>query len=93
VNIGEGYVYDYITRDESGALHLYSQDCCVGEDGRITADKGPADHTGSIDAETLAEWATQFTLDSEHGDPEDCITDWGHTLVGHRLTRNPEIDK
>lgn len=88
VTVGDSYVYDFITRDASGRLRLFTQDCTVNEDGYIQADHDPRDMTNSIDAETLAEWAGEFTLDTSHGDPADCMVAPGETLVGHRLMQS-----
>ena len=85
VNVGDEYLYDFITRDAAGRLRLWSQECVVNEDGYVEAQNDPLDLTASVDAETLAEWADDWTLDSRHGDPADCLTPPGETLVGHRL--------
>jgi hypothetical protein len=90
--VGDGYVYDCIVRDARGRLRLYSQDCHVDENGYIVADHDPVDLTDSVDEDGLAGWANTWTLDSEHGDPGDCIVGPGETLVAHRLMRNAEID-
>ncbi len=90
--VGDGYVYDYITRDSSGRLRLLTQDCRVNEDGIISSLHDPTDVTDAIDAEDLAIIANEWTLDASHGDPRECIVAPGETLVGHRLTRNEELD-
>lgn len=87
VTVGDEYTYDYITRDSSGRLRLFTQDCTVNEDGYVQADDDPLDLTNSVDSETLAEWAGYWTLDTVHGDPADCMVAPGETLVGHRLMR------
>lgn len=86
-NVGDQYVYDFITRDAAGKLRLWSQDCVVNEDGYVEAVDDPLELTASIDRETLAEWATYWTLDTRHGDPKDCLVPQGETLVGHRMDR------
>jgi hypothetical protein len=91
--IGAGYDYSYITQAADGRLRLWSQDCYVSEDGTIVADHDPIELTDSIDADTLREWSETFGLDAVHGDPADCIVGPGETLVGHRLTRNEELDR
>lgn len=92
--IGAGYVYDYITRTADGRLRLFSQDCHHDAEWGIVSDDGSATElTDSIDAETLREWAEAFGLDPAHGNPDDCLVDDGETLVGHRLTRNEELDR
>ena len=87
VNVGDQFIYDYITRDAGGSLRLFTQDCTVHADGYVQADHDPIDLTGSVDSATLAEWAESWTLDKVHGDPADCIVAPGETLVGHRLVR------
>jgi hypothetical protein len=87
MNVGDKYLYDFITRDAGGKLRLWSQDCVVGEDGYVEAADDPLDLTAAVDPETLAAWAGDWTLDTRHGDPADCLTPAGETLVGHRLTR------
>jgi hypothetical protein len=87
VTVGDEYNYDFITRDASGSLRFFSQDCIVNEDGYIEADNDPLDLTNSVDSETLAEWAGYWTLDTVHGDPADCMVAPGEMLVGHRLMR------
>ena len=86
VNVGDKYLYDFITRDNAGNLRFWSQDCVVNEDGYVEAADDPLDLTASIDRETLAAWAEDWTLDTRHGDPADCLVPDGETLVGHRLT-------
>jgi hypothetical protein len=90
---GDGYAYDYITRREDGTLRLYSQVCHVDEDGYIVADHDPTDATDTIDADGLRGWADTWTLDTEHGDPADCIVGLGEKLIAHKLTRNEELDR
>lgn len=87
VNVGDEYTYDFITKDESGRLRLWSQNCIVNEDGCVEAQDDPLDLTASVTADTLADWASYWTLDSRHGDPADCMTAPGETLVGHLLAR------
>ncbi len=87
VRVGDEYLYDYITRDDRGALRLFGQSCRVNDDGEVEAAGDPVDLTDSIDARTLAAWAEEWTLDTMHGDPADCIVAPGETLVGHRLER------
>jgi len=91
-NVGDGYVYDYIVRGARGGLRLFSQECHVDEDGYIVADHDPVDLTDSIDEDELCKWANTWTLDADHGDPDDCIVGPDETLVAHRLMRNAEID-
>jgi len=86
VNVGDKYLYDFITRDGAGNLRLWSQDCVVNEDGYVEAADDPIDLTASVNRETLAAWAEDWTLDARHGDPADCLVPSGETLVGHRLT-------
>jgi hypothetical protein len=90
VNVGDSYVYDFITRDAGGRLQLWSQECVVNEDGYIEGLDDARDYTNSIDAGRLAEWAEYWTLDTRHGDPADCLVPEGSTLVGHRLHREGE---
>ena len=91
-NVGDGYTYEYIVRGANGGLRLMSQDCHVDEDGVIVSDDEPLDMTEAVDADELCRRANTWTLDAEHGDPDDCIVGDGETLVAHRLIRNPELD-
>jgi hypothetical protein len=59
VNVGDEYLYDYITRDDRGTLRLFGQSCRVNDDGEVEAAGDPIDLTGSIDTETLAAWAAR----------------------------------
>jgi hypothetical protein len=90
VNVGDSYCYDFITRDATGRLQLWSQECVVNEDGYIEAQDDPLDLTASIDADTLTKWSENWTLDTRHGDPADCLVPEGSTLVAHRLFREGE---
>jgi type V secretory pathway adhesin AidA len=91
-NVGDGYVYDYVTVDSSGKLRLFTQECRVNEDGYIVAIHDPVDMTDAIAADDLAARANIWTLDAEHGDPSECIVASGETLVCHNLMRNEELD-
>jgi hypothetical protein len=93
-NPGDGWTYDYITRTPEGVLRLFSQDLHVDEDGvLVAAERDPRDLTDAVDSETLRQWAEAWDLDPTHGNPDDCLVDDGETLVAHKLTANPELDR
>lgn len=84
------YTYEYIVRMPDGGLRLYSQECCVDEEGDVVSCDEPVDLTDAIDLDELCVAANSWGLDTEHGNPDDCIVGEGETLVAHRLYRNPE---
>lgn len=80
------YVYEWITRDESGRLHLHMQACALNDDGQIIG----SDWISVIDRhsqDAVAAMAASWGLRRRHGDPAETAVEDGHTLIAHRMTR------
>lgn len=80
------YVYEFITRDNEGTLHLYEQACYRSDDGEVVG--SPHLYRRDIfSQESLRSMASKWGLRRRHGDPADTTVDEGHKLIAHKLTK------